>query len=241
MQQRPPNTDGEVSNMIDQMADVELRRITTNDDDDDYRRVVDENVVREYGWQVRRMVEEKSEMRKVAQIQAEAFHVPSLFFDDFFFHFFQAEVLSGLVYRLRHSPPDRYACLVAEPAKQDEASTKSQPHDDYQKLVGVADVTVLRDNDVLQHLEGAQEYLYVSGIAVSNNYRRQKVATVLLKACEVISVLWGYEYLVLRAYEDDKGARALYTNAGYTLVSRDPPWLTWIWRKRRILMIKRLL
>ncbi|KAA8546262.1 hypothetical protein F0562_002999 [Nyssa sinensis] len=73
-------------------------------------------LVSEYGWRVRRMFEEESEMRKVAQVQAEAFHVPMIFFNDLFFDFFQAEVLSGLVYRLRNSPPDRYACLVAEGA-----------------------------------------------------------------------------------------------------------------------------
>lgn len=70
--------------------------------------------------------------------------------------------------------------------------------------------------------------------------RRQKVATALLKACDILSVYWGATYLVLRAYEDDSGARTLYTNAGYTVVSGDPPWTsTWIGRKRRVLMIKR--
>lgn len=60
---------------------------------------------------------------------------------------------------------------MAEPAKEydKDTSTKSQPQQD--QLVGVVDVTVLRDNDVLQHLEGAEEYLYVSGIAVSNDFR----------------------------------------------------------------------
>ncbi|KAL9245457.1 hypothetical protein vseg_019110 [Gypsophila vaccaria] len=194
-------------------------------------------LVSDHGWKVRRMAESKGEMKLVALIQAHAFHVPSLFFDDFFFHFFQAEVLAGLSYRLRNSPPDRYACLVAEPEKEEDASVKSKQN---HELVGVVDITVLRDNDVVQHLEGTQEYLYVSGIAVSDNYRRRKVATVLLQACEVMSMLWGYECLVLRAYEDDLGARTLYSNAGYKLVSTDPVWVTWIGRKRRILMVKRL-
>ena len=70
--------------------------------------------------------------------------------------------------------------------------------------------------------------------------RRQKIATVLLKACDVLSKVWGLEYLALRAYEDDLGARRLYTSAGYEVVAGDPPWLTtWIGRKRRVLMIKR--
>ncbi|KAL6961951.1 GCN5-related N-acetyltransferase 10, chloroplastic [Sarracenia purpurea var. burkii] len=188
-------------------------------------------LVKEYGWRVRRMVEEQSEIRKVAQVQAEAFHVPVVLFNDLFFQFFQAEVLSGLLYRLRNSPPERYACLVAE------ASTDTP--ESRQELVGVVDVTVLRDKDVLQHLSEAEEYLYVSGIAVLNNFRRKKVATALLKACEVVSDLWGFEYLVLRAYEDDLGALKLYGIAGYRIVAGDPPWMTtWIGRKRRVLMIK---
>lgn len=69
--------------------------------------------------------------------------------------------------------------------------------------------------------------------------RRKKVASVMLKACEMLANIWGYKYLVLRAYEDDLGARKLYTSAGYMMVSGDPVWTTsWIGRRRRILMIK---
>ncbi|KAG2664237.1 hypothetical protein I3760_16G071500 [Carya illinoinensis] len=154
-------------------------------------------LVDEYGWKVRRLVVKEDEMRKAAQVQAEAFHEPVALFNDFFFEFFQ-------------------------------------------QLVGIVDVTVLRDKAVLEHLPaGAEEYLYVSGIAVLKEFRRQKIATVLLKACDVLSTLWGFKYLALRAYEDDLGARKLYASAGYQVVSGDPPWMsTWIGRKRRILMIK---
>ncbi|KAL8233239.1 hypothetical protein R6Q57_003017 [Mikania cordata] len=188
------------------------------------------NLVKEHGWQVRRMVEEDDEMRSVANIQAEAFYEPVVFFNDVFFQFFQAEVLSGLLYRLRNSPSDRYACLVAETTIGD---------NEEKQLVGVVDATVFRDASVLEHLSGADEYLYVSGIAVLHNFRRKKVASVLLKSCEMLARFWGYEYLVLRAYEDDMGARRLYTNAGYKIVSTDPVWTTtWIGKRRRVLMIK---
>lgn len=70
-------------------------------------------------------------------------------------------------------------------------------------------------------------------------YRRQKVATTLLKACTALSAIWGFKYLVLRAYEDDSGARGLYLSAGYRVVSADPPWMTsWVGRRRRVLMVK---
>ncbi|GFP81379.1 hypothetical protein PHJA_000281200 [Phtheirospermum japonicum] len=178
------------------------------------------------------MVETEDEMKQVANVQAEAFHEPVFLFDDLFFDFFKAEVLSGLLYILRNSSLNRYACLVAEPKSDSQESNK--------ELVGVVDVTVQMEDCVLQHLPGVQEYLYVSGIAVFNKFRRQKVATSLLKACDILSAMWGFEYLVLRAYEDDHGAQNLYSNAGYRVVSGDPPWLTsWIGRRRRVVMVKR--
>ncbi|XP_059281856.1 GCN5-related N-acetyltransferase 10, chloroplastic [Lycium ferocissimum] len=187
----------------------------------------------ENGWKVRRMIETEEEMRNVAFVQAEAFHEPVFMFNDMFFEFFQAEVLSGLLYRLKNSPPDRYACLVAE-ASSDTSEVE-------QNLVGVVDATVYRDNDVLQYLPGAAEYIYISGIGVLNKFRRQKVATALLKACDVLARFWGFDYLVLRAYEDDFGAQQLYTNAGYKVVSGDAPWKTkWIGRRRRVLLIKQV-
>lgn len=106
------------------------------------------------------------------------------------------------------------------------------------ELVGVVDVTVQRDADVLRHLEGTREYLYVSGIAVLNKFRRQKIATVMLEACDVLSCRWGFNHLALRAYEEDSAAQKLYLKAGYRVVSVDPDWMTLIGRKRRVLMIK---
>lgn len=188
-------------------------------------------LARGYGWGVRRMVVVGEEMRMVATVQAEAFHEPVPLFNDFFLDFFRAEVLSALIYRLRNSAPDRYACLVAESV--DGSNSLIAP-----ELVGVVDVTVQGDGDVLRHLKGTKEYLYVSGIAVLIKFRRRKVATVLLEACDVLSRRWGFKHLALRAYEEDSAARKLYAKAGYAVVASDPLWFTWFGKKRRVLMIK---
>lgn len=50
-----------------------------------------------YGWKVRRMIETEQEMRKVAAVQAEAFHQPLFFFDDLFFEFFQVHSKHSLL------------------------------------------------------------------------------------------------------------------------------------------------
>lgn len=60
----------------------------------------------------------------------------------------------------------RYACLVAEPMDASNLLSTS-----LQGLVGVVDVSIQRDGDVLKHLEGVEEYLYVSGIAVLKSFR----------------------------------------------------------------------
>ncbi|MQM21677.1 hypothetical protein Taro_054722 [Colocasia esculenta] len=221
-----------------------------------------------FGWGVRRMAMVGEEMRMVAHIQAEAFHEPVALFDDFFFQFFEAEVLSALIYKLRNSAPDsvvklflivvahvipvvqnalqlsvhdlskyfdnRYACLVAELI-----DTSNPLCTSLQELVGVVDVSIQRDEDVMLHLDGAEEYLYVSGIAVLKSYRRRKVASALLKACDAISQLWGCGHLALHAYEDDLAARELYSKAGYKTVSGDSSWInTWFGKRPRVLMIK---
>ncbi|CAL5089746.1 unnamed protein product [Urochloa decumbens] len=193
-------------------------------------------LAREAGWGVRQMGRIGEEMRRVAQVQAEAFHVPVALFNDFFFDFFKAEVLSALIYRVRNSPPDRYACLVTEEAEP----TTQLSQAPYEKIVGVVDCTVQHEEDILKHLQGANEYLYVSGIAVLPSFRRRKVGTALLKACEALGLQWRHRFMVLRAYEDDDGARGLYAKAGYRVVSRDPDWVTWVGRRRRVVMIKEL-
>ncbi|GLJ17041.1 hypothetical protein SUGI_0294810 [Cryptomeria japonica] len=196
-------------------------------------------LVSDYGWRVRLLTTEKEEMDAVADIQSAAFYSPAPIWDSFFYMIFKAEVLGALLYKLRNSPPNRYACLVAE--TDYDTTDHGMANKTKQEIVGVVDVTAYTDKDVLFHLGGAVEYLYVSGIAVGENYRRRKVATVLLKACDFMAFLWGFEYLVLRAYGDDVAARTLYSRAGYQVVSQDPPWAsTWIGKKQRVLMVKRV-
>ena len=57
-----------------------------------------EYLVCEYGWRVRRLVENADEISKAARIQAEAFHVPVALFNDLFFHFFQVFCFSSLLF-----------------------------------------------------------------------------------------------------------------------------------------------
>lgn len=59
-----------------------------------------EYLVCEFGWRVRRLIENADEMKMAAQVQAEAFHVPVALFDDMFFQFFKVLFLSFFFSRI---------------------------------------------------------------------------------------------------------------------------------------------
>ncbi|KAH9541545.1 hypothetical protein CY35_14G070400 [Sphagnum magellanicum] len=205
---------------------------------EDEEKVSGKGLVSSHGWRVRDASRfDTEELRAVAHIQASSFHLQTAVFDQLFFKLFKAELLSALLYKARQSPPNRYACLLAEPVPE-----VDQEHLDTNrelKVVGAVNLTALVDSDVLRHLQGAHEYLYVSGMAVDADYRRQNVATLLLKACDLRASDWEFDWLVLHAYEDDVAARSLYSRAGYRVIAADPLWMTtWAGRKRRVLMAK---
>eukprot|EP00252_Welwitschia_mirabilis_P013585 TRINITY_DN2988_c0_g1_i1.p1 TRINITY_DN2988_c0_g1~~TRINITY_DN2988_c0_g1_i1.p1 ORF type:complete len:295 (+),score=43.59 TRINITY_DN2988_c0_g1_i1:507-1391(+) len=192
-----------------------------------------------YGWRVRLVKNLKNELEKVADIKAKAFHEESPVFDKLLYAIFKAEILSGIHYNIRHALPNRYACLIAEADCQCTETELSEMQE--RKIVGVVEAVADTEGEVLCHLEGAQEYLYLHSMAVSPCYRRKKVATTLLKACDYLALLWGFDYVALQAYEEDMVAKKLYMNAGYKVASRNPSWAaTLLGRKPRVLMIKKV-
>ncbi|BBN09066.1 hypothetical protein MPTK1_4g16870 [Marchantia polymorpha subsp. ruderalis] len=195
-----------------------------------------------YGWRVRAAaLNNLEELMRVADIQTDAFHITAAAFDDLFYKLFHAEVLSSLQYKARHSPPDRYSCLLAEKDPSQPGYLEDFLEDgDETRIVGAVDVTALMDSNIVSLLPGAYEYLYISGMAVDSAYRRRSVATLLLEACIARASDWGFKYLVLHAYEDDIGARNLYSRAGFRTVGGDALWMTkFLGRRRRVVMARR--
>ncbi|RWW72662.1 hypothetical protein BHE74_00019505 [Ensete ventricosum] len=129
----------------------------------------DKYLLREFGWGVRRMAKVGEEMSKVAHVQAEAFHIPVALLNDLFFNMFKAEVLSALMYKVRSSPPERSVLITSYLVES--ASAHNSLWEPLKEIVGVVDVTVQKDEDVLCHIQGEQEYLYISGIAVLTKFR----------------------------------------------------------------------
>lgn len=85
------------------------------------------------------------------------------------------------------------------------------------------------------------QHIYLANLAVHPDYRRQGIAQQLIKACETITLDWGFHDLYLHVMEDNKEARHLYHKAGFRLFRAENTSLTWLGLSpRRLLMHKPL-
>ena len=86
--------------------------------------------------------------------------------------------------------------MVAEP-------TTNIASDSHKQLVGVVDVTVLRDKSVLQHLPAeVEEYLYVSGIAVLKSFRLNIYIYIYIFPSYLINIYnWYQSIFSLRTFD----------------------------------------
>lgn len=108
------------------------------------------------------------------------------------------------------------------------------------EILGAVDLTAVADSGSLGHIEGSEEFLYVSGMAIAPTHRRSGGAMALLEAAERLAVMWGFRHVALHVHEDNEGARCLYQRAGYAEISADAVWATtWLGRRRRVLLAKR--
>mmetsp|Transcript_9892 Transcript_9892/g.17802 ORF Transcript_9892/g.17802 Transcript_9892/m.17802 type:complete len:132 (-) Transcript_9892:75-470(-) len=122
-----------------------------------------------------------------------------------------------------------FCCLVAE------RKTDS-------KLIGVVEVSILQDKEVLGRLENiACSYAYIACMAVSPTERRSGTASALLAAAEQVAVRWDQKVAVLDVYEDNGPAFQLYEKNGYASRKFDPGWVKFIGRRQRLHMDKLLM
>ena len=61
----------------------------------------------------------------------------------------------------------------------------------------------------------------LSNLAVGPRYRGRGSGRALTEACEVEAVTWGFSEVVLQVDEDNAGARAFYSSAGYAELFQD--------------------
>lgn len=107
------------------------------------------------------------------------------------------------------------------------------------EILGVIEVGVQDENDVLQHLpRGMETYAYISSMAVASHMRRSGLGAALLQAAEQQALLWGQQLLALHVYETNNAAIRLYQSHGLTNHAADPAWRRFVGGKVRQLMVK---
>lgn len=133
-----------------------------------------------------------------------------------------------------------YACLVAVHRieailKNNIAGAKfSHPANGSEVIAGTVEIG-LRSPSIWQPLD--RSYLYISNLAVQQNYRQQGAAFSLLQTCEQVAQQWGFHDLYLHVMEDNHAARRLYQKAGYHTKQVEPSLGFWLMgRPRQILM-----
>ena len=85
----------------------------------------------------------------------------------------------------------------------------------------------------------APDVMYVSNAAVSREFRRQGVASSVLRECERLARRWGQSAVYLHVEDSNEGARAFYEANGYTLHSEEAAWRG-AFQKRKLLLRKGL-
>lgn len=111
-------------------------------------------------------------------------------------------IQADLQQRFRN-PAEAGCCVVAV--------CGGEEHGSVSKLVGT--VEVMRRSRHFWPL--SPQYLYISNLAVSVEYRRQGIARRLLRECEAIAHRWEFPDLYLHVRENNKAARHLYRQMGY--------------------------
>jgi ribosomal protein S18 acetylase RimI-like enzyme len=82
------------------------------------------------------------------------------------------------------------------------------------------------------------QYVYLSNLAVRQEFRRQGIAEQLLLTCEPYVRTWGYRNIYLHVLETNQAAKGLYFKLGYRLEEIQPSWDWFLGKPRRMFLRK---
>ncbi len=138
---------------------------------------------------------------------------------------FKLGIYEDVRLRLR-SRCDSYRCLIA-------IECGKTPLGKRDIIVGTVEIS-------LRAFGGYRERLpYLANLAVSQSYRQQGVARLLLSKCEQIALEWGFPSLSLHVLEDNHAARQLYLSCGFQLHHTEMSWLGWLFPYPRRLLLQK--
>lgn len=169
-----------------------------------------------------------SDLIHMADLLAESFHSRSGLMS-WFYPLFRLGIYEDLRNRLRQSSSN-FACLVA---------IETHPTLSTPAVVGTVELGTQPPS--LWEFRQAQNYLYVSNLAIKPDWRRRGIAQKLLLSCEDTALAWGYRDLFLHVLEKNHAARNLYAKLGYRIEQTEASWDSWLLgRSRRLFLHKAL-
>jgi len=122
---------------------------------------------------------------------------------------------------------------------------KNDPHyhcfiavNEDKKIIGTVELSL---KTTYNYLTREKKYPYISNLAVTKNYRRQGVASKLLKECETLAKSWQFDSLSLHVLAENKTGQTVYLQNGYTVKEvQIDLYSLFLTNKRRLLLEKSL-
>jgi ribosomal protein S18 acetylase RimI-like enzyme len=122
------------------------------------------------------------------------------------------------------SMTSNYACLVAIDTRYRD-----------ERIVGTVEVGLKSSNPWQSK---TSQYVYLSNLAVREEFRRQGIAEQLLLSCEPYVQSWGYRNIYLHVLETNQAAKGLYFKLEYRLEEIQPSWDWFLGKPRRMFLRK---
>ena len=164
------------------------------------------------------------DLAKAADVISNSFQIEAAF-GGWFRPFFRIGIYEDLRNRLDVQPPEQAICLVA---------TVGSPA---MEVVGTIEISAR----LPIYPTANRRYLYISNLAVDDNYRRLGIGRELVNQCESIAKKWGFSDIYLHVMADNLAGQHLYSRLGFEVLSSDQPWHIFPWyRPQRLFLRKRL-
>jgi ribosomal protein S18 acetylase RimI-like enzyme len=168
---------------------------------------------------------QSADVAKAADVISSSFQIGSAF-GSWFQPLFKMGIYEDLRNRLTVTAAEQIVCLVA--------TLDSRPTD----VLGTIEISA---RSPLYNRAMTKRYVYISNLAVDNNYRRLGIGRELVQQCESIAKNWGFTDIYLHVMANNLAGKQLYLNLGFEVLGSDQPWHLFPWRKaERLFLRKRL-
>jgi ribosomal protein S18 acetylase RimI-like enzyme len=144
----------------------------------------------------------------------------------------------GIAQDLRHRIDGEREAVDRGDTPQHTCLVAVYPIDGKSTIVGTVEISVRKRVENSQRIK----YVYISNLAVSQEFRRRGIGAELLEGCECIARAWEHSELFLHVMADNPAGRNLYRRSGYNSIGEDRVWSIAFWKRpRRLFLHKSLL